>query len=154
MAKGFLRGFICKKWLEMYLVTWNAQYSIGIDELDEHHRHLIFSLNKIYDIFVNEASAWDLAQVFDALTDYAQHHFTAEESLMQKWDYPDFDTHRILHNQFVERLKEKREIVCDCNHRFAFELLTFLNSWLLSHILNADAKFGKFLAVKKCQQAA
>ena len=138
----------------MHLVTWNAQYSIGIDELDEHHRHLIFLLNKIYDIFVNEASVWELEQTFDALTCYARHHFTTEESLMQKWNYPGFDVHRVLHSQFIERLEEKRERFCSCEHRFAFELLTFLNSRLLSHILNADAKFGKFLAAKKCQQAA
>lgn len=138
----------------MNLTSWDIRYSIGIDEVDAHHRHLIELLNSIYESFMNEAPDADLAKIFDELTDYTQYHFLAEETLMQDWHYPDYASHKILHDQFVKRLKELQVGFSRCNQRVSFELLTFLNSWLLSHIQETDVSFGKFLAAEKSQQAA
>lgn len=130
----------------MYLVTWSPHYSIGIDEIDGHHRHLIYLLNKIYDVFVNDTPGWDLAEIFTALTDYTRYHFSAEEELMRECQYPDLAMHKIRHDQFVKRLEAMRESCTSGKRQLSFELLTFLNTWLLSHILDADAEFGKFSA--------
>jgi hemerythrin len=138
----------------MNLTTWDVRYSIGIDEFDGHHRHLILLLNKIYESFMHEAPDIDLARIFNELTDYTQYHFLAEEALMQDCHYPDFDSHKVLHDQFVKRLKELQTNFSRCNQRVSFELLTFLNSWLLSHIQDTDVKFGKFLAAEQREHAA
>ncbi|WP_052302074.1 hemerythrin family protein [Desulfobulbus propionicus] len=73
---------------------------------------------------------------------------------MQDWHYPEYESHKVLHDQFVKRLKELQAGFSCCNQRVSFELLAFLNSWLLSHIQGIDVKFGKFLAAAKSQQAA
>lgn len=138
----------------MNLTSWDIRYSIGIDELDAHHRHLIELLNSIYASFMNEAPDADLGRIFDELTDYTQYHFLAEEFLMQDWHYPEYESHKVLHDQFVKRLKELQTSFSRCNQRVSFELLAFLNSWLLAHIQETDVSFGKFLAAEKSQQAA
>ena len=136
----------------MNLTIWDSRYSIGIDELDDHHRHLVDLLNSIYESFMTEATDVDLARIFDELTNYTQYHFIEEEALMQDWQYPDYANHKVLHDQFVTRLQELQTIFFRCNLRGSIELLTFLNSWLLSHIQETDAKFGKFLAAEKNRQ--
>jgi hemerythrin len=138
----------------MYIVTWSPRYSVGIDEIDGHHRHLIYLLNKIYDVFINKTPGWNLAEIFAALTDYTQCHFSAEEELMLRFQYPDFAAHKIRHDQFVKRLTAMQESFIDGKRQLSFELLTFLNTWLLSHILHADADFGKFFAAAGNQLAA
>lgn len=130
----------------MYLITWNARYAIGIEEIDDHHRHLVALLNTIYDDFVNQAPNRNLANVFAELASYTQYHFSAEESLMRAYGYPGYSPHKVRHDQFVERLETMREQFCNGRRQMSFDLLTFLNTWLLSHILDADADMGRFIA--------
>ena len=152
--RHLLRKLLQSDHKKMYLVTWSQRYSIGIDEIDGHHRHLIYLLNKTYDVFVNKTPGWDLAEVFAALTDYTQYHFSAEEELMRKCRFPDLTAHEKRHDQFVKRLTSMQESFNCGKRQLSFELLTFLNTWLLSHILDADANFGKFFAAPENQLAA
>jgi hemerythrin len=66
----------------------------------------------------------------------------------------EYDNHKALHDQFVKRLQQLQTSFFQCNQRVSFELLTFLNSWLLSHIRDTDLKFGLFLAAEKKEQQA
>lgn len=138
----------------MNLSTWDIRHSIGVDELDDHHRYLVLLLNIIYESFIHDVPDWDLAKIFDELTNYTEYHFGAEEALMQDWCYPGFDNHKALHDQFVKRLQEIQAGFLSKKSLVSFELLTFLNSWLLSHIQETDVKFGTFLAAEKRRQAA
>ncbi len=138
----------------MYLITWNARYATGIKEIDEHHRHLVDLLNTIYDDFVNQAKRRDWARIFAELTAYTEYHFAAEESLMRACGYPGYALHKIRHKQFAARLEEMRDNFCNCKREMSFELLTFLNTWLLSHILDADADMGRFVVTNGNRKAA
>lgn len=132
----------------MDLITWNTHFSIGIDDIDDHHRHLMALLNAVYDDFIQQKAGLELAKVFAELTAYSQYHFSTEEAVMREHGYPGYALHKIRHDQFVERLKSLQESVANGRRQVSFELLTFLNTWLLSHILVADADIGRFLAVE------
>jgi hemerythrin len=138
----------------MYLITWNARYATGIEEIDEHHRHLVELLNTVYDHFVNRTPCWDGAKIFAELTAYTRLHFAAEESLMRAGGYPGYALHKIRHKQFAARLEEMRDTFCSGQREMSFELLTFLNTWLLSHILDADADMGRFVMANGHRKAA
>jgi hemerythrin len=71
----------------------------------------------------------------------------AEESVMREHDYPGYTRHKIRNDQFIERLKSQQESFANHSRQVSFELLTFLNTWLLSHILDADANIGRFLVM-------
>lgn len=135
----------------MYLITWSSRYSIGIDEIDEHHRRLVSLLNTVYEDFIDEASCRERTNIFNDLADYTLYHFSAEETLMREHQYPDFETHKTRHDQFLQRLGEMQQSFDSGKRQLSFELLTFLNTWLLSHILDADGDFGRFLAIGKSQ---
>lgn len=138
----------------MTLTSWDVRYSIGIDALDDHHRHLFSLINTIYDHFVTESPDLDLAAVFDDLMDYTQYHFTAEELMMQDWNYPEFKAHKALHDQFVKRLQEIQAGFGSNKNLVSFELLAFLNSWLLSHVTESDVQVGQFIAAEQKKHAA
>ena len=132
----------------MDLITWNTHFSIGIHEIDSHHRHLMALLNTVYDGFIQQKADLELAEIFAELTAYSQYHFATEEAVMREHGYPGYALHKIRHDQFIERLNSLRESFANGRRQISFELLTFLNTWLLSHILDADADIGRFLAVE------
>ena len=111
-------------------------------------------VNIIYESFVNDVADWDLAKSFDELTSYTEYHFCAEETLMRDWNYPEYDSHKALHDQFIKRLQEiQAGFVCN-KSLVSFELLTFLNNWLLSHVSKTDIQLGKFIAAEQKRFAA
>ena len=132
----------------MNLITWNTHFSIGIHEIDDHHRHLMALLNTVYDDFIQQKAGQELAKVFAELTAYGQYHFSTEESVMRQHGYPGYALHKIRHDQFIERLNSLQGSFANGRRQLSFELLTFLNTWLLSHILDADADIGRFLAAE------
>ena len=132
----------------MDLITWNTHFSIGIHEIDNHHRHLMALLNTVYDGFIQQKADLELAEIFAELTAYSQYHFSMEEAVMREHGYPGYALHKIRHDQFIERLTSLQESFANGRRQISFELLTFLNTWLLSHILDADADIGRFLAVE------
>jgi hemerythrin len=131
----------------MPLINWKDSYSIGVAQIDEHHRHLFFLANRFHDIFVNSASYQDLAPLFEELIDYVIYHFAAEEQLMQEYKFPDLDMHRKEHEDFSRRLVELDKQSTLQKKHLLIETVVFLHNWLISHILQSDDAFGRFIAL-------
>ena len=125
----------------MPLVEWNNTFSIGVQEIDGHHRHLVELINRTSDSLVAEDSRQNLKEVFEALLDYSVYHFSAEEKLMKETRFPGQKSHIVAHNEFARWMLEKLAML----HRgepLTLELLTFLYDWLTEHILGLDARLG------------
>lgn len=137
----------------MNLIIWKQSYSVGIEEMDQHHQRLMQLLNSLYENFVNATPTLDLVKIFDELTKYTKYHFVLEEELMQTHTYPSFEEHRMAHQQFTARLEEMLEGFRSGKRNFSLELLTFLNAWFLSHILSIDADMGQFINTENNQVA-
>ncbi len=129
----------------MPIIHWDERFSIGMPQIDEHHQHLFFLSNRFYDIFTSNAPYTDLSPLFDELIDYAVYHFAAEEKLMQEYRFPELERHKNEHDTFSRRLVEMdKDAHADRKH-LLLEVVVFLNNWLNGHILQSDAKFGRFI---------
>jgi hemerythrin len=134
-------------WSEyMPLLTWNETFQLGIDEFDNHHKHLVDLLNKTYDGFTQEASHEELATVLDELIDYATYHFAAEEYWMGVNKYPNLSQHSKEHERFCQRVIQFLRHFHNGKALLSLRVLQFLNSWLKTHILETDAEYGRFAA--------
>jgi len=85
-----------------------------------------------------------LEHMFDNLTEYADHHFKDEESLLKKNGYPGLATQQQQHAFFISQLKEFKN---SSSKHFALpeSTLAFMKDWFLEHILQEDKKYGDFL---------
>jgi hemerythrin len=74
--------------------------------MDDQHRRL-FELADfvVNDDFAHFGHAWYEGAI-NTFFDYTHYHFAAEEHLMRKLAYPDFETHRNWHDQFRLELSE------------------------------------------------
>ena len=129
----------------MPIVTWDDSFLLNIPQFDEHHRHLVKLLNHAYDSFTSGESADTVDYILDELFDYAAYHFSAEESWMKQHDYPLLTGHAAEHNLFTVKVLE---MLKEPHHDVTFRLLevmSFLNDWLTSHILETDVEYVRFV---------
>jgi hemerythrin-like metal-binding protein len=129
----------------MAFFTWKDQFSVSNEEMDLQHKKFFEYLNQMFDTVQRFDKEENLGHMFDNLTEYADHHFKSEESLLRNINYPDLSTQQQQHAFFISRLKEFKN-----NHRskqFALpeSTLAFMKDWFLEHILQEDKKYGDFL---------
>lgn len=124
-------------------IIWKDEYSVNVKEIDSQHKHFIGLLNKMYDEAVKPTSKSQLSKILDDLITYGVEHFNTEEKYFKKFKYPDTDEHVKVHEELKSKLvfyKGKHEAGED----IAFELLDFIEDWLVYHLAYYDQKYSKF----------
>ena len=129
----------------MSMVKWNMHLFIGIDSIDQNHKHLVQLLNEAYDEFI---MGINIEEIFiEELFQCMAHCFDCEESLMIETSYPNLSAHKAEHEVFTERF-----LVIGNNYQrgadTSIEILMFLNNWINHHIRETDTKFGDFFEIQ------
>lgn len=134
-------------------IDWEDAFATGVDEIDEQHRILINTLNGANNLLTDASSLEVLNQITKDLLSYALYHFETEEELMQTSGYAEEQAeearqHLSEHRSFSATVVSVREKI-QAGHRVPRdELLSFLNNWLVNHILQTDKKLGVFMTAK------
>lgn len=128
-------------------VAWSDKdMNIGVGEIDADHKKLIGLINMVEEVALNRASLQALEHVLNQLVLYVNQHFTREEALMRRAEFPQLAAHEELHAQFSERVcKLTAEFFVGATPAAAKEILGFLSDWLLNHIQNRDREFIPYL---------
>lgn len=118
------------------------EYFTGIDFIDQEHGRLFEIANKAYELLTNDfiPDKYDyIIEVVNELRDYTKYHFAHEEEYMNSISYKRILSQKVSHNEFIEKLDEyDLEKIDEDQKEILFELLDFLNSWLIDHIYRAD----------------
>lgn len=138
------------------LIVWNDSLVTGVDVIDDQHRILVNSINEANTRLTGNVSAEILDQITRDLLSYALYHFETEEELMQEYNYAETDVedaeaHLQQHRAFSSTVVSVREGLKAGTLISREDLLSFLNGWLIKHILNTDKRLA---AVILARQAA
>lgn len=135
----------CKKVKTMSLFLWKKSYEINIPDIDMQHRRLVGLINELSDAMMARAGQRAAPHILSELVDYIQLHFSEEEKLMEKINFPELSNHRQQHLEFAQQ-------VLDFKERYSSEhvvdtpgLLNFLCDWLKGHILENDKAIAYFI---------
>jgi hemerythrin-like metal-binding protein len=129
---------------ENVLFVWNDSYDVGIEEINRQHKVLINIINEIHNLHMNKRSPQLLRRVLEGLVDYTLHHFSYEEYLLEKNEYPDFEEHKLKHKKLIAQVTDFVNRI-DRGEDVAIELLEFLTAWLGKHIKGTDMQYSSFL---------
>jgi len=128
------------------LISWNDEFSVGIDAIDRQHTHMLALINNIDETIQEGGTYEQFAPVLNDLIDYTNRHFEHEEKLLEENHCPDLDRHRRSHVRLRAELAEWREKVAEATTEDMNEHMLFLRIWFPGHILNVDKKDADYLA--------
>ncbi len=128
----------------MATISWKPVYETGIVALDNEHRRLIEAVNQLFEAIRDKRSDEVLDEVLAMLEDYTIHHFQHEEKLMEEYNFLGLPKHKKLHQELIASLEKIKAEPVD-KVKMATNLLTFLRSWVLNHIVEVDKKYGSYL---------
>jgi hemerythrin len=102
-------------------------------------------VNNLHTAMLEGHQKFILVETMEKLNSYIAAHFTTEENLMIANSYPEYITHKQLH----EELKEQAEKLIDLFFLDKVDLTAtvskFLSDWLQHHIKEIDYKFIEWL---------
>lgn len=126
----------------MYL---DKKYKTGVLWQDFQHGQLIDLFKKIKEARAQDKDKNLYRYTIAFLVMYVNHHFRLEEQYMEEYKYKDAQAHIEEHKKFIEELKmfrnEKNEYTTEASE----ELLTRIEEWVLSHILDTDQHLGEYI---------
>jgi hemerythrin len=129
----------------MAFFEWTEDLSVGVAEFDAHHRRMVELINNLHEVSGAGNSKPVVGNILLSLSNYVIYHFLAEEDVMLRYQYPEYEPHRKEHIE----LTEKTLGFVGAFHRgtgdITAELLDFLVSWLKNHIMRVDKKYQVFL---------
>lgn len=132
----------------MSLIEWDDAFSVGNQQIDEHHKRFFHIINILHDAMRNGQGEEVLLAVLKELQQYVQYHFKAEESLMKMYSYPNISSHKAEHEDAIQKVN--KFIVAYERHedKLAIDVLNFLSNLLQNHILRTDREYIPYLAKK------
>ena len=129
----------------MKFLTWTDDLSVGDAELDKHHKTIIESINILETVINKKEQRQVTKQILDELHRYADYHFSAEENLFKKTNFPNAQNHIAEHRAFCDRL-EKIQLQYDQQDEFSsLEVMDFLIDWVANHVVTFDKEYVPYI---------
>ena len=132
--------------------AFTDKYRTGITLIDDEHRRLFEIIKETNDLLHAELlhDKYDeIVRLINELRSYTEFHFSDEEALMARINYPGLAAQKRAHSAFIERLVEidLNDLDEMDNHQqeYLLDLIQFLLDWLTNHILACDRKIGEYM---------
>ncbi len=126
-------------------MEWESRLTVGIKQFDDHHKELIRIISELRESKKNGENHVYLKNLLFELISYTKYHFTAEERIMEKHNYPHLINHRLEHQKLTQQVENFLDLYSNERNNLDELLFEFLKKWLFDHILETDKKLGEYL---------
>lgn len=124
------------------MLEWKDKYSIGVELIDEQHKHLFEIGNKAVKLLKNDfyVDKYDkIIEIIQELCEYTEFHFKAEEGYMLKIGSKQYESQKIEHDIFIKKINSVDLNNMDNDQqKYLEDLLAFVFNWIIDHILQKD----------------
>lgn len=127
------------------LMRWMDLYATGIEKIDRQHETLTDLLNALNEAFRGGRPNEVLLFRLDQLIESTHEHFTDEEALMRRKEYPDIDLHKAEHDFLLAQVAHFREEFAASKAELSDSMMDYLRDWLRDHILISDRRMARFI---------
>lgn len=132
-------------------MIWREEYKIGVELVDEQHQELFKRLGDFIQTVRSDREKLEkkkeVERTLNFMGEYVVTHFDAEEALQKRYNYPDFEKHHQIHEDFKAEVAEfqhkysENEYDEDFLLQFSGRLLT----WLINHVASTDQDIGEHI---------
>ncbi|HHW07645.1 MAG TPA: hemerythrin family protein [Clostridia bacterium] len=133
-------------------MMWKEKYRLGVQNIDEQHEELFRRVSE-FVLALRQDGSWEekLPKVKETLAfmqSYVITHFADEEAYQREMQYPGYEEHRRIHedfkaevHEFARRFEEEGYLE-DTVQQFAGKLL----AWLINHVAATDQQIAHFVS--------
>jgi len=139
---------LAEKTVSDTVVTWQPALSVNIGFIDKQHQYLINLINRVHSA-IEENDAAEVVEVLLDMQQYTQVHFSEEEELMRRHEYPGLEKHIELHQGFIRKTEQFLDELEKTPLAVSTEMSVYLMDWLITHIQTVDAEYGRYIAVHR-----
>ena len=126
---------------------------LDVEEMQETHEEEIKILNEVEslatDYIINKTHLSELEVKLDEYIAHVKEHFSNEERLMRKYDFPSYEMHKTAHDMFlndinyaIKQWKNSGDVKKVINFIFKSP------EWIVLHINTVDAPTATYIARK------
>jgi len=126
---------------------------MSLDQMQETHESEIKILNEIdslaVDYEIHKAKPDELEKKLNEYIAHVKEHFASEERLMEKYDFPNYEMHKMAHDMFLADLEYST--VSWKQRGDLKKIINFVRKtpeWIVMHVNSVDAPTADYLAVK------
>ena len=130
------------------LMTWSDEFSVGIEEIDRQHKHLMRLISDINEVVRKGGNYEEFAPILNQLIDYTNTHFSHEENLLKKNHCPNFEKHQKAHVHLVKELLDWKKKAESSKDEKLNQLMILLRIWFPGHILETDKRDAPYLNIR------
>lgn len=127
-------------------LEWNDKYSVGVTEIDLQHQKMFTVINNLIDVIQNTPTNESLIEIINSLVEYKKYHFATEEKYFKEFNYEGATDHIGAHHSFNEKLENIEKKYQDNPISMAYELIDFLEDWLIDHLQTKDQEYKECFA--------
>ncbi|MDR0310173.1 MAG: hemerythrin family protein [Acidobacteriota bacterium] len=128
-------------------LAWKEEFCLGHDWVDAQHRKLFELVSGLVEACSDGSDLIRLKGTLDFLVNYTVQHFDDEEALQLKCNYPGYERHKRLHDDFkatVGGLVEKFTMG-GSSTELSSDVNKIVVRWLVNHIQREDKKIGQHI---------
>jgi hemerythrin len=130
-------------------LQWNDCFSVGVSELDQQHKHVFELVRKLGTEAGQNADSETISETMMAIMQLSEQHLRLEEKYMQKYGYPEYESHHQEHLNFKRKIAELSLDVMNKDSAASQKMFSFLAHYWKNHILTIDMKYRDFFAAKE-----
>lgn len=130
------------------MFEWKPEYSVHIPEIDAQHQRLFALAAELHAAMADGKGKAVLDQSLARLVDYTKVHFTAEEQLMRRYQYPETVAHKAQHDQLTSQVVDLQKRFLGGEKTLTISLMVFLKNWLEHHIAGSDQQYSAHIRGK------
>jgi hemerythrin len=121
--------------------AWNPSFSVNVELIDKQHQFFINILQELNVAIKEMKTKEKLSEIFTKVGEYIQFHFQTEEKYFKEFNYEGAAEHIAKHQEFIVKINEIKQKLNNNEMEISFELLDYLEDWLVNHLNTLDKKY-------------
>lgn len=130
------------------MIRWSDDFKIGIEVIDEQHKTLFNIAEKLHELLMlpHHTDRYDeIITLVNELKEYTKFHFNEEEKIMLTVSYNKLFSHKVMHNDFIEKMDSIDIYTVEENQtKYLLELVDYITTWITEHIMKTDKYLGEW----------
>lgn len=122
-------------------LEWEEKYSVGVKLIDDQHKKMFETINELIATMNTKPTNDQVSEIIKSLIEYKKYHFATEEKYFAEFNYEGAEEHKEKHALFSVKLEEMTARNGEDAVALAFELVDFLEDWLIDHLMVTDRKY-------------